>query len=244
MRRTWLWAAAALALAACGDGRRAGTEVGNPELTVTVTAQVGVLDAYDSVVFSALHVRMMGMEYVLSGNGRADTGRCWKRPGGILLNLAAPDSMFLADTAVEDGSWLRTEVVLRAPEDSALLPGSADIRTWDNPRYIKFQYISPSRSDTVPALFEWPRGTEIRLLYGPETIEAWRVETTLWIPFLFWGYAWADALDGTAPATWTQRRDGRGAPYLVFSPGENAATWKALKDRLPECFLADSVIIR
>src|SRR4051812_34278151 len=105
MRGRFAWLlAAALAFAGCDD-RRAGTEVGNPE--VKVTAQVAVYDFYDSVEVSSLHLVMMGMDYlILKKDSAIDSGVCWKRPGGILMNLDS-DSTVLKDTLVEDSNWSR-----------------------------------------------------------------------------------------------------------------------------------------
>jgi hypothetical protein len=235
----WLLGAA-LAIAGCDD-RRAGTEVGNPE--ITVTARSSIFNDYDSVEVSSLQLMMMGMDYLFSGkNSVVDSGACWKYPGGTLVNLA-DDYTTLKDTSVEDGHWSRTDIVLRAPDGAAGLPKPADIRTWENPRYVKFNYIRESQRDTLPALFEWPQGMEIRLVFGPAQVDTWRWAGEIWVPFQFFAAPWGDALN-TTDRTWTFRQDGLGARYILFSPSENPGTWADLKARLPDCFSADSVIIR
>ena len=40
------------------------------------------------------------------------------------------------------------------------------------------------------------------------------------------------------------RLDGKGAPYLLLSPTENAVAWNELNARMPECFYADTVFVR
>ena len=231
---------ALLAFAGC-DGRRAGTEVGNPE--INVTALVSVSDFYDSVEVTSLHLLMMGMEYVLSGKRAVpDTGVCWRRPGGILLNLAS-DSGALADTAVEDGEWSHTEIVLRAPDGPSVPANLADYEALENPRYVKFTYNRPGIGDTLPALFEWPQGAEFHLLYGKESLDIWRWDDEIWVPVQFFAHAWAGVLE-SRNKSWVYRRDGRGARYILFSPQENAATWSGLKESLRDCFGSDSLIIR
>jgi hypothetical protein len=43
---------------------------------------------------------------------------------------------------------------------------------------------------------------------------------------------------------WTLRKDGKNAPYVLFSPTENANAWNGLKDRLPRAFDSDTVEVR
>lgn len=230
---------ALLAFAGC-EGRRAGTEVGNPE--IKVSAQSIVFDLEDSMEISSLPLRMMGMDYVLAVNDSAfDSGACWKRPGGTLVDLAA-DSIALPDEFVGNGEWSRAEIVMRTPDGPDGLPDAVDYRSWDNPRYIKFNHIRGPERDTLPALFEWPQNTQFRFRYGRESMESWHWKDEIWVPLRFFAYDWAAMLD-SANRSWTYRKDGTGARYLLLSPRENADTWILMKNHLRDCFLADSVII-
>jgi hypothetical protein len=233
----WLLGAA-LAIAGCED-RHAGTETGNPE--ITVTAMFFFYEHYNTKT-SGLHFRIMGMEYSSARqSGAADTGKCWNRPGGTLTNLADHKSRPLPDTVIEDlGPWQHAEIILRSPDEVAEIPDSIDIETWSSPRYAKFDLFSDEGSRKV--LFEMPRGAEYRLRFGTGSTEEWRFRDTMMIPVFFDAWRWTDTLSsipGLVP-----RLDGRNAPYLLISPGENASAWDALKARLPNSFYADSVIVR
>jgi hypothetical protein len=236
-RFTWLLAAA-LAFAGCDD-RRAGTETGNPE--VTVTAYIMVSD-YLTTRTKALNFRVMGMGYSIARPvGAPDSGKCWARPGGTLVNFAAPDSFALPDTAIEDaGTWPQAEIILRTPDGPAGIPDTADIGAWSNPRHVKFDLTIQGRTQLV--VFEMPQGVEYRLLYDSLSTEFWRVDEMIWVPFNFNMWSWTDGL--TSFQGMRTRRDGKGAAYLLLSPTENAAAWNALNARIQDCFYADSVIVR
>ena len=79
--------ALALALTGCDD-RRAGTEVGNPE--VRVTAQVMLFDEPGSVEVANLGFNVMSLGYGMAGYVGTDSGTCWKRPAGTLRGAVAP----------------------------------------------------------------------------------------------------------------------------------------------------------
>ena len=237
-RLAWLLGAA-LASMGCDD-RRAGTEVGNPEITVSAMARV--YDDYDSVEVSSLQLNMMGMSYVYSGKESVDElGHCWKYPGGILLDLAR-DTGILADTMIEEGKWSRAEIVLRTPEGPAVPEMLADYRTWNNARYVKFNIIQDSPRDTLPSLFEWPQGVQFRLVFVSATVSDWRWYNEVWVPIEFFVSGWTKSV-GAAHREWTYRKDGQGARYILFSPQENPATWADLKNDLPDCFGSDSLIM-
>lgn len=243
MRKGLAWlSGAVLAIAGCED-RRAGTETGNPEITVSA---MFYFYEYGTTQTSDLHLRIMGMEYSNARpSGAPDTGKCWNRPGGTLTNLADHQANHqanpLPDTVIEDqGAWQHAEIILRTPEGPAGIPDSIDIETWSNPRYAKFRYTTGEESRM--ALFEMPQGAEYRLRFAGESTEEWRFKDTMWVPIFFNAMDWLDTLasfPGLVP-----RQDGRNTPYLLFSPGENAAAWNAIKARLPKSFGADSVIVR
>ncbi len=236
-RLSWLLAAA-LALAGCDD-RRAGTEVGNPE--VIVAADFTVSD-YGETQTLALNFRVMGMGYAIARpDGVPDSGKCWARPGGTLVDFAADSSFALPDTSIEDeGAWPRAEIILRTPDGPAGIPDSADIAAWSNPRHVKFSLTILGRDRLV--LFEMPQGIEYRLLFESESIGFWRFEERIWIPFSFNMSNWADPLASVRGLR--TRLDGKGAEYVLLSPTENAASWNALNARMRDCFYADSVIVR
>jgi hypothetical protein len=232
--------ALSLALSAC-DGRRAGTEVGNPE--VKVTAMIAVMDQPGTVEVASLGFRVMGLDYGLAGLTASDSGTCWKRPAGILVDLVQSDtatSTPLADTMVQIRPWTWAHFVLRSPEGPATLPDLADFRTWKNPRYAKFSVIG--QGDTLHALFEMPAAMELRLAYKQETVHGWNWGGEIWVPLIFYASAWWGDLDPAGP--WETRLDGKHARYVLLSPTENAETWATLKSRLATAFSADTVEVR
>lgn len=230
--------AAALAAAGC-DGRSAGTETGNPEITVTASIFVTNYVATETL---ALNFRVMGMGYSIAPPGGApDSGRCWARPGGTLVDFADYGSHALQDTSIPDaGPWPGAEIILRTPEGQAGIPDSADVEAWSNPRYAKFKEFLMGEKRLF--LFEMPQGIEYLLRFDAYSTESWRFEEKIWIPFNFNATCWTDALASFRGLS--TRLDGTGASYTLLSPTENASAWNALKARMPECFYADSVIVR
>lgn len=236
--RHWLLALAILASAGCE-----GTEVGNPEVKETVTARFNAYNTSPSAQVASLSFEVMRMDYVYDSPGSPeDSGTCWSRPAGTLVDWASEnfDSTGLPDTSVRAGTWIRSVLVLRSPAGSATLPDSADIRTWSNPRYAKFYLIQ--NGDSLPALFEMPQGTEFRLNYGKTQMQDWNYGDTVWVYVLFNAGNWLDPLG--VRGAWTTRLDGKHARYVVFSPTENAQAWNGLKSRLPASFDSDSVQVR
>lgn len=236
-RSAWLLAAA-LAFAGCGE-RHAGTETGNPEITVSARF---MLSEYGNSYTTHLPFLVMGMGYsIATPSGAPDSGKCWMRPGGTLANLADFSLQPLPDTSIEDkGPWPQAEIILRTPEGPAGVPDTADIETWSSPRYAKFTWVSAGRYHRV--LFEMPQGAEYRLRYGLASTEMWRFPDSILIPFAFNATMWTDTL--AAVRRLVTRLDGRNEPYLLFSPTENAAGWKALAAQLPKSFYADSLVVR
>jgi hypothetical protein len=236
--RQWLLVWAILAWAGCD-----GTEVGNPEVQETVTASFYSFDGSGSEQLNSLSFKVMRMDYVYDSPGSAeDSGTCWYRPAGTLVDWADDnlDSTGLPNTSVRAGTWIRSVLVLRTPEGSATLPDSADIRTWSNPRYAKFYLVQ--NGDSLPALFEMPQGTEIRLTFGKDRMLDWSYGGTVWVTVPFDAGNWLEPLG--ARGAWATRQDGKHARYVLFSQTENAQAWSGLKDRLPTSFLSDSVQVR
>jgi hypothetical protein len=237
-------AAVALGLAGCDD-RRAGTEVGNPEVTMTVVAKFSVFDNNQEVNLRSLYVNVMGMKYAwadsVAGNGmRQDSGRCWFSPGGTLSNLAEWQGVPLQPTSVKAATWTRVETILRTPEGPSRLPDSAGFDSWSDPRHAKFYLVR--NADTLRALFEMPPGREIHLLFSQKSIQLWYWAPQMWVPFNFNAGTWAGVLDSRGP--WTMRQDGKHRPYVLFSPTENAAAWSDLEARFPFSFVADTIQVR
>jgi hypothetical protein len=241
--RSWsaLLAAAALALAGCE-----GTEVGNPEVKVNVSASLFAYDSTATVSLASMPFRFVRMDYTYADSGSdPESGTCWNRPGGILVDFASDSASGLPDTSVRGGNWSRSEIALRVSnEGSSRLPDSADWRTWSSPRYAKFYLIrNPfGNPDSLRAVFEMPQGMEIRLVYSKDQMVWWLWGDTMWVSVEFRTGSWAGNLGPWG--SWKMRKDGKLKPYVLFSPIENAQTWNELKARLPAAFDADSVRVR
>lgn len=227
--------AAALAMAGC-----AGTETGNPE--ITVSASIGVFD-YTATKTLTMNFRVMGMDYSIDPPvGAPDSGKCWTRPGGILVDFAAQDTFALPDTSIQDlGSWPHAEIILRTPDGPAGIPDTADIIAWSNPRYARFMQNLPGGGRRL-VLFEMPQGIEFLLRFDSESTESWRFMERIWVPFNFNTSHWTDSLASIRGLR--THMDGKGERYMLLSPTENTAAWNSLFARMPECFYADSVITR
>lgn len=233
--RKWLLAWAVLASAGCE-----GTEVGNPEVKQTVSARFYTFDTSGFLKPASIYFKFMRMDYVyLTPDSALDSGTCWNRPAGTLVDWTDLFSSALRDTSVPVGRWIRSEIALRTPDGASALPDSADIRTWSNPHYAKFYLVQ--RGDSLPALFEMPQTTEIRLKYGADGMTFWNWDDSIWVTISFDFGKWAGPLGPRG--AWTMRQDGKHARYVLFSPTENAQDWNGLKQRLPEAFTADTVQI-
>lgn len=238
MFRLALMLAAALALAGC-DGRTAGTETGNPEITVAAGISVTNYGATETL---ELNFRVMGMDYTIAPPGGApDSGRCWARPGGTLVDFAGYDTAALPDTSIPDaGPWPQAGIILRTPEGPAGIPDTADIGTWSNPRYARFKDFVMGEKQLI--LFEMPQGAEYRLRFEDYSTEMWRDGEKIWIPFSFNATCLMQPLASFRGLR--SRLDGKGASYLPLTPTDNVAAWNALNARMKDCFYADSVIVR
>jgi hypothetical protein len=220
---------AALAIAGCN--RVAGTEVGNPE--IAVSARFVLVDTSANVEVPEMSLKVMGMAYGMAG----DSGACWTEPDGHMVDFASPATQSALPMAkAKDAEWTDAEVLLQSPAAAAILPDTAAFLTWYNPRYAKLLLIEGP--DTLRALFDMPQGMHLTLGYGKDKVSKWRAGDTMHVKVMFDVGKWAA---GIGPkGGWTLRQDGKHVRYALFSEGENAAAWTALKARLPESFLADS----
>jgi hypothetical protein len=226
--RTWLLLSALLPTGACD--RLAGTEVGNPE--ITVAARFGIQDTDPSASIAEMSLKVMGMGW----NVANDSGACWNEPDGHRVDFAADVQASLPPVKVKNGDWSQAEMVLQSAAGNSALPESVAFSAWSNPRYIKL--VKVMGADTVRVLFELPHDLRIRLGFAKATIDAWRHDRSMTVLVMFNVGKWAAGLEpGT---TFGYRQDGKHDPYVVLAPGENAAAYEALKALLPGSFMADA----
>ncbi len=220
---------ASLALLTACD-RLAGTEVGNPE--VTVAARFAIHDTDSTATVPEMNLKVMGMGWTTAGQ----YGACWNEPDGRMVDFVADAQAPLPEVTVKDGEWSQAEMTLQAASVALTLPDSAGFAEWSNPRYIKL--VKTMGKDTVRALFRLSGGTQIKLGFTQATVKKWRSDKRITVSVLFDAGKWAVGL-GSDPS-FTYRLDGKHARYVVLAPDENAAAYEALKALLPQSFLADA----
>ena len=225
----------ALALAAIsGCNRVAGTEVGNPE--ITVAARFAVYNELPGLVIPWMNLKVMWMGYSMAG----DSGACWNDPYGNMVDFGADAAMPIAPAKVHDGNWSKAELMLQAPVTDTLPAIIADYALWANPRYTKL--VRVDGTDTLRVLFDMPQDMRLKLMFGKDRVAKWRSGDTIMVKVMFDASKWAAAVD--ARGSFTSRQDGKHARYVLFSADENAAAWTALKQRLPSAFAADTAEMR
>jgi hypothetical protein len=212
-----------LILSACD--RLAGTEVGNPE--ITVAARFAIHDTDASASIAGMSLKVMGMG-------------CWNEPDGHMVDFAADAAAPLPPVSVKAGAWSRAEMTLQAPGEALTLPDSQGFAEWSNPRYIKL--VKTVGPDTLRALFRLSSGMRIRLGFTPASIQKWRKDGGLMVTILFDAGNWAAGLG--ADPSFVYRLDGKRSRYLLLAPDENSGAYQILNALLPQSFMADSADMR
>jgi hypothetical protein len=231
MSRLWPWLLlAALLTGACE--RLAGTEVGNPE--VSVHARFAVMDSGSGSAVPEMHLKVMGLRFSMDG----DTGEVWGEPDGHMVDIADTARQgLLPAVSVKDADWSRAELILQSPAADPALPDTASFGDWSHPRHAKL--IKIAGADTLRFLFEMPAGMKFKLGFDQATVDSWRGDKSITLDVKFDGPKWADCVpDGTE---FHYRMDGNQERYILLSPGENPEAYQAFADMLPKCFMADTM---
>jgi hypothetical protein len=230
--------------AGCFSDRVAGTEVGNPELTVS--ARFGVENTGDSMTVTGMNLKCMGMTYH-SENDSDSTGTLWGIPEGYMVSMMDmySDSAALRTVTIRSGAWNRAEMVMKMPVGDSTLPGAvnsggAPFSAFSNPRYVKFSKRIKGVDHRF--LFDLAGDASIKLMYGKAHIGTWIHKDSLAVEIMFDAGKWAAglALDASAQI----RKDQAGTDYLLLSSSENAKIYNPLKALLPNSFMADSTDLR
>jgi hypothetical protein len=224
--------AAGLLLGACE--RLAGTEVGNPE--ITVAARFAIRDSNPASAIPEMALKVMGMGWQAPDH----SGDIWAEPEGHMVDFASAPGGALPEVIMRDGEFTGAELALQAADGEPTLPDSAGFSEWSDPRYIKV--VKVMGQDTVRALFRLEAGMRITLGFSPATIRKWREGGRMMVSVLFDADKWVAGM-GTDPA-FSYREDGKHARYAVLAPGENAGIYAALKALLPASFMADTADMR
>jgi hypothetical protein len=219
---------AALLIASACD-RVAGTEVGNPE--ITVAARFGIHDTDAAASIPDMNLKVMGMSWTIGSYA----GACWNEPGGYLVDLTGRSRDSLPSVRMTNGAWSRAEMLLQSPAGDSTLPDTSSFGSWSNPRYAKLVKIMGK--DTVRVLFRMPEDMWIKLKFERATIDSWRGKERITVKVMLDAGKWMSGL-GSVPA-FAYRTDGEHARYIVLAPGENAAAYRIMKESLASSFLAD-----
>ncbi len=232
MRSRWYLSFLALLCMGCIFEQLAGTEVGNPELTVS--ARFRVTGNNDSMAISELSVNCMGMEYYTMSNAKT---MLWTTPNGHLVDVASPnDSIDLPPMKTSMDTWTQVDVMLKFPLGDSSLPDKISYHAFNNPRYAKLR--KKMGPDSVPFLFELPGNPGLKLIFAKARIDAWHRKDSINMEIEFDAAKWIEQIPLDLPNQ--ARRDGLGAKYIVLGPSENAVAYNRLKAMLPLCFRADS----
>lgn len=239
LQRFWLSVSALLVggfWGGCSPERVAGTEVGNPELSIS--ARFAVQGTGDSMTVSEMNLKCMGMAF---RNAADSSGMLWETPLGYMVDMADTlDSTILKTLKLRTGAWERAEMMLKSPTGDSSLPDTGSFQDYSNPRYLKM--TKKIGAGNFRFLFEMPQGMDMKLMYDKAHIGTWIRKDTLAIRILFDAGKWAAGL--TLEPAAKVRRDGHGADYMLLSPDENAKTYDRLKTMLPNGFMADSTEMR
>ncbi|MEO6094628.1 MAG: hypothetical protein ABIW76_02765 [Fibrobacteria bacterium] len=218
-----------IALLAGSCERLAGTEVGNPE--ITMNARFSIRDTDPTADVPEFNLKMMEMGWTAIDHSEV----CWNTGNGHVVDFAA-NAMPLDEIKVSNSEWKNAEITLHTAPGSSALPVSTGFAKWHNPRYAKI--VKVMGADTVRALFQMPEKLKLRLIFGKATINTWRQQNGIIVEVKFDVGTWSAGL-GSKP-DFKFRTDGNRARYVVLSPNENAAVYKTMKELLPKAFVADS----
>ena len=222
--------AALLSALAAGCDRLAGTEVGNPELTVTARFALRDSDATASV--PEMKLKLMGMGW----KHGSDSDSCWTNPEGKMVDFTRDDASQLAAVKVPGGTWSNAYMWFQAGIGDSIAPAIASYGSWSNPRYAKI--ITVMGGDTLRFLFEMPKDLRLKLLFGKSTIDSWHKGDSMTVDVYLDVGKWSAGL-GSDPA-FRLRTDGEHLRYVLLSPVENAAAYQTMRILLPHAFMADS----
>ncbi len=230
MRYRLVWMLFAGLLSGCLFERLAGTEVGNPE--VTVSARFGFIGADSLALISSMDMMVMKMEYRMPDSSRDSI---WNYPAGMEVDLASPvTALNLPSVKVASAGWTSAELMLVASYGDSTLPDSIAYKDYSNPRFIKL--IKKMNGDSIRFLFELPEGMHMKLQFDSSRLQRWQTGNKVSVEILFDCAKWTSAISAQA---YQIRLDGAGKPYVLVSPSENVGLHTLLKSLFPQCFLAD-----
>lgn len=228
-RKAWLLSVALLF--GCISERLSGTEVGNPE--VTVSARFGFIEDERLARISNMEMMVIKMNYQLPADSMHSI---WEYPAGMEVNLASPASAAnLPTVKVPQAGWTKAELMLAASKGDFTLPDSISFSTFANPRFIKL--VKNMNGDSVRFLFELPPDLHMKLRFDADRLLRWRNGNRISIEIVFDCARWTSVISNQS---YLIRKDGEGMPYILLSLGENSEVHGKLNSLFPECFIADA----
>ena len=232
MRMIWFWLILSLLLLGCGPEKLAGTEVGNPELTIT--ARFKIENTGDTMRVSNMNLTCMGMGYQ---NMQDSSGMLWGNPTGTTVDMADSNtSQNIRPLKLKTSQWMKADMTLKSMLGDLTLPDTVAFENFVNPKYFKL--IKKINGKNFRFLYLLPSNFNIKLMYDKNHIASWLHGDSLTIEILFDAGKWAASL-AMNPSE-KIRYDAKQQPYQILSPSENATTYQTLNPMLPRCFLADS----
>jgi|GEM_PF-2902526 len=219
-------------LSGCLDDRQAGTEVGNPE--ITVLARVKLLDGDDSLHMDDFNLKVMEAHYATVDG---DTGMIWRFDTGMMVDMAESRSaQNLPMQKLEDRPWSRCDLTLALPDGPDTLADSLNYsEVGDHVNWVRWREDKADKVDRFSLYL--PKDYRFHLTFGQETMKPWHQGDTLFVTIGFNIRAFSQAL---SPDARTLRTGRDGIEYCVLSPTENQTAYQVLVNSMPACFKADA----
>lgn len=215
----------------CLDDRRAGTEVGNPELVIA--AAFRILPSDSDWAVEGFEAKCMGVDYATMGG---DSGSIWIREEGYRVDFMGgaegpPPMTFTGEDWGKAGVWVK----FAAGPDS--LPPDVAWQDLSDPHWIRLR----RKGDDARFAVALPDSLQLRLDYDRARLEGFRSGDTLMLDVVFDLDRWL-----THNGDWglAERQGPDGIRYSVLAPASNAEAYGRLEASLADCFLADKVTLR
>jgi len=221
-------------LVGCTSDRQAGTEVGNPE--VTVVARFGLTQDTTDVQFESLKMKVMGVDYVTSDNVK---GSIWVRDTGYLIDWVSGTghiSQSLPTLRMADDAWQKADIRLWSPGGTSKLDSNTRFADAKEPQWMK--WTSQEGDSTVRCLFYLAANSRLRMSYSEKTMKSWHDGDTVKVTTLFNVSKWMQNCSFTGL---TRRKGTDSVWFYVISPDENSDTYNSLVNIFADCFQADSI---
>jgi hypothetical protein len=219
-------------LGACLDERTAGTEVGNPE--ITVVARIEMVNSNDTMRMDDFNLKMVSADFItLSG----DSGKLWNTDTGTMFDMADNGVISsLPSMKISSEPWKRCELNLALPTGDSAVTDSSDTSLASGHNWARWHVNGKDRNKYY--LFYLPNNYRLRLVFGPWSMRPWHSGDTVFVTMTF---NTSDFTDALPTGEWIKHLENDTGDYYVLSPHENEPAHAALLAAFPKCFSADSI---